>query len=85
MTPSLDRIKKLRELALSLEPEAEQRNRWLEQVILYTDEFMDSIPNRPAVVTTEDKDIGILDSPISEEPIPIKQALDLLKNHVDYP
>ena len=37
----------------------------------------------PAVRATEDKGVGILDSPISEAPIPVEQALDLLKNHVD--
>ena len=82
---TLNRIKQLQEIALLLEPDAEKRTRWLEQVIQYTDTFMNSIPDRPAYVATEDMGVGILESPISEEPIPIEQALDLLKNHVDYP
>jgi glutamate/tyrosine decarboxylase-like PLP-dependent enzyme len=84
-TTTLDRIEQLREMALMLEPDAEQRAGWLEQVIQYTDAFMDSIPDRPAYVATEDMGAGILDAPISEEPTPIEQALDLLKIHVDRP
>ena len=84
-TSTLNRIEQLREIALPLEPDAEQRIQWRKQVIQYTDAFMDSLPDRPAVVATEDQGAGILDSPISEGPIPIEQALDLLKNHVDRP
>jgi len=84
-TSTLNHIKQLREMSLPLEPDAKQRARWLEQVIQYADAFMDNLPDRPAVVATEDKGVGILDSPISEGPIPIEQALDLLKNHVDRP
>ena len=84
-TSTLKRIKQLQEMALPLEPDAEQRARWREQVIQYTDAFMDSLPDRLAFVATEDMGVGILDSPISEAPIPIEQALDLLKNHVDRP
>jgi glutamate/tyrosine decarboxylase-like PLP-dependent enzyme len=39
----------------------------------------------PAYRATEDEGIGILDSPISDEPIPLSQALALLQQHVDRP
>ena len=84
-TTTLNRIEQLRKIALPLEPDAEQRIQWREQVIRYTDAFLTSLPELPTVRTTEDKGIGILDSPISEGPIAIEQALDLLKNHVDRP
>jgi aromatic-L-amino-acid decarboxylase len=84
-TSTLYRIEQLREMALPLEPDAEKRIQWREQVIQYTDAFINSLPDRPAYVATEDMGIGILESPISEGPIPIEQALDLLKNHVDKP
>lgn len=82
---TLKRIEQLQDMALPLEPDAGQRARWLEHVILYTDAFLDSLPDRPAFVVTEDRGVGILDSPITEAPISIEQALDLLKNHVDRP
>ena len=84
-TTTLNRIEQLRKIALPLEPDAEQRLQWREQVIQYTDAFLKSLPELPAVRATHDKGVGILDSPISEAPIPIEQALDLLKNHVDRP
>jgi aromatic-L-amino-acid decarboxylase len=84
-TSTLKRIKQLQKMALPLEPDPEQRVRWREQVMQYTDAFMDSLPDRPAYVATKDMGVGILESPISDEPIPIEQALDLLENHVDKP
>jgi glutamate/tyrosine decarboxylase-like PLP-dependent enzyme len=84
-TPTLNRIEQLRQMALPLEPGAEQRGRWREQVIGYTDAFLESLPELPAFRATEDEGAGILESPISEAPIPVEQALDLLKNHVDRP
>ena len=84
-TTTLNRIEQLRKIALPLEPDMEQRVQWREQVIRYTDEFLKSLPELPTVRVTEDKGVGILDSPISEAPMPIEQALELLKNHVDWP
>jgi aromatic-L-amino-acid/L-tryptophan decarboxylase len=78
MTPTpLKRIEQLRQMALPLEPDAEQRVQWREQVIQYTDAFLESLPDLPAFRVTEDEGSGILDSPISEAPIPVEQALDL--------
>ena len=84
-TSHLNRIEQLRQMALPLEPDAEQRIHWREQVIRYTDAFLESLPELPAFQATEDEGVGILDSPISETPIPVELALDLLKNHVDRP
>jgi len=84
-TTTLNRIEQLRQMALPLEPNTEQRFRWREQVIQYTEAFLESLPDLPAFQATEDEGVGILDSPISEAPIPVEQALDLLKNHVDRP
>jgi glutamate/tyrosine decarboxylase-like PLP-dependent enzyme len=72
-------------MALPLEPDAEQRLQWREHVMRYTDGFLESLPDLPAFQETEDEGVGILDSPISEAPTPIVQALELLKNHVDRP
>jgi len=84
-TSTLNRIKQLRDLALPLEPDSHVRAGWLEAVIQYTDTFLQSIPDRPAYVTTTDMGLGILESPISEEPLPVKRVLGLLERHVDLP
>jgi glutamate/tyrosine decarboxylase-like PLP-dependent enzyme len=84
-TTTLNRIEQLRQMALPLEPNAEQRFQWREQVIQYTEAFLESTPDLRAFQATEDEGIGILDSPIGEAPIPIEQALALLKDHVDRP
>jgi glutamate/tyrosine decarboxylase-like PLP-dependent enzyme len=80
---ALGRIEQLRKMALPLEPDDQQRVQWREQVTLYTDAFLRSLPGLPAVRAPVDEGIGILDSPISETAMPIEQALDLLKHHVD--
>ena len=82
---TLNRIEQLRQMAWPLEPDAEQRFRWREQIIQYTEAFLENLPELPAFQVTEDEGVGILDSPISEAPIPVEQALNLLKNHVDRP
>ena len=82
---TLNRIEQLLQMAWPLEPDAEQRFRWREQIIRYTDAFLENLSELPAFQVTEDEGVGILDSPISEAPIPVEQALNLLKNHVDRP
>ncbi len=80
---ALDRMEQLRKLALPLEPDAQQRLQWREHVIQYTDAFLRSLPDLPAVCPTVNEGVGILDSPISEAAMPIEQVLELLRNHVD--
>ena len=61
-TTTLNRIEQLRRMALPLEPDVEQRVQWREQVIQYTDAFLENLPNLPAFRVTEDEGVGILDS-----------------------
>ena len=71
---TLNRIEQLRQMAWPLEPDAEQRFRWREQIIRYTEAFLENLSELPAFQVTEDEGVGILDSPISEAPIPVEQA-----------
>lgn len=80
-----DRIKRLEEKARELEPDSDFRDRVIEAVVKYGNEFLDQLPNLPAYWTTEDKGSGIYRSPISEEPIGIEAALAILKRDVDRP
>lgn len=79
------RIKQLEKLASALEPNAEERASLLEKVIQYTNVFLDNIEQMPTYVPTDDKGMGLDDSPISEESIDIDEALRLLKHNVDRP
>lgn len=79
----INRIKQLEKIALELEPDLEKRIHLFNKVKQYTEEFLNRIYEIPAYVMTEDKGIGLYDSPISEDPIDIDEALNLLKQHVD--
>jgi glutamate/tyrosine decarboxylase-like PLP-dependent enzyme len=80
-----ERIRQLQELAGALEPNAEERSRLLAEVVRYADEFVAKLPGLPGFQVTEDQGIGLLDSPISEDPIDMDEALELLRHHVDRP
>ncbi|MGA2624967.1 MAG: aminotransferase class V-fold PLP-dependent enzyme [Bacteroidota bacterium] len=81
----LDRIKRLEQIALALDPPAGQRGELRNEVVQYAENFLDHIHDLPAYVVTDDKGIGLYDSPISETPIDIKAALQLLRHNVDRP
>ena len=81
----LDRIKQLEQIALALEPPAGRRRDLRNEVVQYTENFLDSIQDLPAYVVTDDKGIGLYDSPISDTPIDMKAALQLLRHNVDRP
>ena len=81
----LERIKELERLSLPLEPNALERRFLREKVIDYTESFLEELPEHLAFQATQDQGIGILDSPISEEPISIDKALALLGKNVDFP
>jgi len=77
------RIEQLRAIASTLEPGPRTRDSLRDTVWRYTDRFVENAPHWPAFRATADEGRGILSSPIAEEPIPIDEALELLKAHVD--
>ena len=81
----IDRIKQLEKLSQSLEPTAEERALLLEKVTQYANTILANINHVPAYQATTDEGIGLYDSPISEEPIDIDTALNLIKHNVDRP
>ncbi len=80
-----NKIKELEKLARPLELLPAERDRLFNKVKKYTDNFLNEIYECPAYVTTEDKGIGLYDSPISETPIDIDEALKLIEHNVDRP
>ncbi len=79
------RIEQLRELGRALEPDARQRAALREKVCAHAERFVEALPAQPAFRFTEDEGRGILDSPLSEEPMAVEQALKLLRDHVERP
>src|SRR6266850_6377013 len=83
--PLLARIAETEGISRMLEPNRAARAAHVEKIVSYADRFLDSIYDVPAYVTTEDKGIGIYDSPISETPLNVDVVLELLRQNIDRP
>ncbi len=68
-----------------MEPASEQRVSLVKKVIAYSENFLDRIYELPAYVVSQDKGIGLYDSPISEQPLDIDRLLSFIQQHVDRP
>ncbi|MCX6285402.1 MAG: aminotransferase class I/II-fold pyridoxal phosphate-dependent enzyme [Bacteroidetes bacterium] len=79
----MQRLKDLEKISRQLEPATGQRKATRKKVILYGEDFLKQIETLKAYNYTTDKGIGLLDSPLTGEPIDIDEALDLLKQNVD--
>jgi len=78
----INEIKQLEAAARLLEPDFVQREQLLEQVIAYSQTYLEGISDAPANYPFEDGR-GLHDSPIAEEGLEIGEALGLLNKHVD--
>jgi glutamate/tyrosine decarboxylase-like PLP-dependent enzyme len=81
----IEEIKKLEKVSSVLDPDADERRRLRDNIIQYTEAFLEGMPQQKSYVDTNDKGIGIMDSPICDGPISLDEALALLKEHVDTP
>lgn len=79
------RIGALEAVARRLEPSAAERQAMTTPVLRYADDFLNSIDTRLTYIATEDKGIGIYDSPIGEEPVGIDALLEMVAEHIDRP
>ena len=79
----LQRMKELEKIPRQLEPTTGQRKAVRKKVISYGEDFLKQIGTLKAYEYTVDKGIGLLDSPVSDEPLSIDQVLELLKLNVD--
>jgi glutamate/tyrosine decarboxylase-like PLP-dependent enzyme len=78
-------LRQLERAARPLDPGTTRRRALRNPVVAYSERFLRRIDTLNAFTVTTDKGIGLLDSPIGEEPIPIAEALELLHEHVDRP
>ena len=81
----LEKIRSLEKSAKLLEPDAPVRALVREKVVAYTETFLEEIDQNRAFHQTEDQGAGLLDSPISAEPIDIEAAVELFAKNVDHP
>src|ERR1035437_416224 len=81
----IEKIKRLEEIALRLEPGIDDRSRTTKKVIDYAENFLQNIENLPSYKATDHKGKAIYNSPIREEAGDIDELLHFLKENVDTP
>jgi aromatic-L-amino-acid decarboxylase len=81
----LNKIKQLEKESRKLEPSPKEREKIRKKVVTYTESFLNEIYNKKAFIVSKDKGYGIYNSPISEKPININEALKLIEKNVDTP
>jgi len=79
------KIQELEKLSRELEPSPKQREAVREQVINYTESFIDTIETTPAFNEGRKASEVFLHSPIIEEPGTIQEVVSLLKTGMDQP
>ena len=79
-----ERIKYLEGIARSLDPSVEARAILRDQVIQYADRFLEQLPQAQAYRAPENNDVEANDLSISEDPIDLTSALELLRQRVDH-
>src|SRR5438093_1051489 len=80
-----DTILELEKSSRLLEPVAAEREAVRSQVVDYSENFLNNIELLKAFNISDDKGIGLLDSPISETGIGIDEAISLIRDNVDTP
>ncbi len=80
-----DRLLELERSSRLLEPDADEREVARSGVLAYSEDFLDNVEALNAYNISDDKGIGLLDSPISETGIGIDEAISLIRENVDTP
>jgi aromatic-L-amino-acid decarboxylase len=81
----IERIRQLERDSHTLDPGPAERKLVRDAVVEYTEAFLQGLETAKAFVETDDKGIGLLESPISEQGIPIEAAIELLDHNVTRP
>lgn len=79
------RIDELAARSSVLEPGRGDRKRMRDEVIAYTERFLDRLPTARTFNRTEDEGAGILDCPIAEEGRPASEVVQAIEAWVDRP
>ncbi len=68
-------IKKLETKASLLEPDSQARKKLFEQVNVLAEKFLGGLNERPVYFKDPREGAGLLDDPITDDPVPLKQIL----------
>lgn len=66
-----------------LEPNSQQRSEYLDKVINYTEDFLDTIHSQKAFINEFENDGSFERFPIIETPVETNEIIDFLRNNVD--
>ena len=80
-----ERLRRLERAARPLEPGAAQRKKLRDAVVGSSERFLRGVDTLAAYVETEDKGIGLLDAPISEDGISLEAAIGKMEHDVIRP
>lgn len=78
-------IKNLERQARKLELDADDRSELINKAKAYSEDFLNTLPEKPAHVDAETRGRGVYDLPFSEKPKPFPHLIDLLDSEVDRP
>lgn len=81
----LDRIRQLERASRPLDPGVTRRKKLRTAVVASSERFLRKIQTLKAYIETEDKGIALLDSPISENGIPLEDAMKMFEHSVVRP
>lgn len=81
----LDRIRQLERASRPLDPGATRRKKLRTAIVASSERFLRRIETLKAYIETEDKGIALLDSPISENGIPLEDAMKMFEHSVVRP
>ncbi len=81
----IERIRRLEHAARPLDPGTSRRKQLRNAVVASSERFLRKIRTIKGYVETDDKGIGLLQSPISEHGIPIEAAIELWEHNVIRP
>jgi len=79
----IEKIKKLEKLSSSLEPNQEDRLHWQRKVEQYAFKFIDDLAHTKTFIPSGHEGKNLANHPISDQPIPIEEALNILDKNVD--
>ncbi|MGP8214678.1 MAG: pyridoxal phosphate-dependent decarboxylase family protein [Bacteroidia bacterium] len=81
----INKLHELEKVSRLLEPDAQQRKAVRDEVLDYTENFINHIESIPAFREGRSESEVFLNSPITEEPAPLPKVMDMLETGLDGP
>lgn len=81
----LDKLRQLEKVSRLLEPGEETRAHWQSKTNAYAEGFIRARTTRKAYEGVSDKGVGLLASPIEEQPLDVESVLDIVATSIDPP